>query len=507
MPTNRETFPIEVVGGLVTNLPPIQQGSKLPGSARRLVNFENSIKGGYRRINGFTKWDINIVPTVTSSSQVLGVGFFDGAVVAAREGKIYTSTGSGWTQIATGRTQTTKHRFTRFNFDGTRKIMGLDSSNYPYTWDGSSFVNVNGTTDVLACTHAVAFKDHMFYAKADLVTYSIPFDETDFTVANGSGNFRMPGDVTGMIVFRKRLFIFTEEEIKVLDGSSLSDFILTSVSEDVGCVSEDTIQEVAGDIAFLSADGVRLLGATDRIGDFSNALSSKSVQSDLTDFTSTYNQFSSVVIRGKSQYRVMGWVSGRDSTLTEGFIGTQAPPEGLKGNHQEHDFHWSVTKGIKSYSSDSVVYTGTEYVIFAGDTEYVYRLDNGDDFDGTAITSSYWTPYLTFNDPMLRKTMYKKSMYFGPEGDVTGSVNLNFDLNDSSKIQPPTITFSASGGGVVFGSGVFGTSTYRSAPSAIVDCLLVGSGFNVSLKFEFTASNEPFIIDTILVEHSTEDRR
>ena len=62
MPTNRETFPIQFSGGLITNMSPLQQGLQMPGSARILRNFEPSIEGGYRRIEGFDKFDSNIIP-------------------------------------------------------------------------------------------------------------------------------------------------------------------------------------------------------------------------------------------------------------------------------------------------------------------------------------------------------------------------------------------------------------------------------------------------------------
>jgi len=171
------TFPIEIKGGLNTSITPIQLGLTNPGSAIRLMNFEPSIQGGYRRINGYSKWDSAIVPTVSSSSLILGVAFFDGKVIAVREGKIHYSTGTGWTQIATGRTHTTKHRFHIFNFSGTRKIIGVDGVNYPYTWDNTTFVNVNTSTDVQGATCVCAFKDHMFYSKGSLLTFSVPFDK------------------------------------------------------------------------------------------------------------------------------------------------------------------------------------------------------------------------------------------------------------------------------------------------------------------------------------------
>jgi len=62
MPTNRQTYPIQFSGGLITNMSPLQQGINMPGSARVLRNFEPSIEGGYRRIEGYNKYDENIIP-------------------------------------------------------------------------------------------------------------------------------------------------------------------------------------------------------------------------------------------------------------------------------------------------------------------------------------------------------------------------------------------------------------------------------------------------------------
>ena len=57
-----QTYPVEFRGGLITNLSPLQQGTQAPGSARILRNFEPSVEGGYRRIEGFDKYDSNIIP-------------------------------------------------------------------------------------------------------------------------------------------------------------------------------------------------------------------------------------------------------------------------------------------------------------------------------------------------------------------------------------------------------------------------------------------------------------
>ena len=61
MPDRWQTYPLEFAGGLISNLSPLQHGITAPGSARNLINFEPSTDGGYRRIEGFEKYNSNTV--------------------------------------------------------------------------------------------------------------------------------------------------------------------------------------------------------------------------------------------------------------------------------------------------------------------------------------------------------------------------------------------------------------------------------------------------------------
>src|SRR6056297_754758 len=127
MPTRWETFPIQVTGGLRTDDPEIQLGINMPGAAIRLVHFEPSVRGGYRRINGYSKFDSDTV--TAGADHVLGVAYLYGTVVACTDnGGIATSTGTGWTARATGRTHPNKYRFAKFNLSGTKKLCGVDGS-------------------------------------------------------------------------------------------------------------------------------------------------------------------------------------------------------------------------------------------------------------------------------------------------------------------------------------------------------------------------------------------
>ena len=80
-------------GGLVLNRSTFMMK---PGEALELENFEPDIEGGYRRINGFSKYVTAVVPQTSSASEkVLMVATFASKVVADKRNK-YISSYSGW---------------------------------------------------------------------------------------------------------------------------------------------------------------------------------------------------------------------------------------------------------------------------------------------------------------------------------------------------------------------------------------------------------------------------
>lgn len=491
------SYPIQLTGGLVSNIPEIQHGITSPGSARVLVNFEPSVNGGYRRINGYSKWDTAVVPSTDSSTQLLGVGFLSGTAIVPREGKIYSSTGSGWTQIATGRTQPNKHRYCSINLDGTKKIIGTDGSNYPYSWDNTTFTNINGSTDLLAATYAAQFGDRIFYAVGKNLVYTEPFDEAGVDPAKGAGTINVRDTVTGLHVFRKSLFVFTENSIHVVSGTSPSNYNMSSLSETVGCINGDSVKDVGGDVFFLGKDGVRSLSSTDNIGDFDNDPIGQPVRSNVNDFIDTYEQFSAQILRGKSQYRIYGWDSAYSASLSEGFLATS----------RENTYEWAKLRGVKVYAAWDEVYNSEEILLFISTTEYVYKNDDGQNFDGTAIEASFFSPYLSVDgDPQTRKTTYKVITYLNSESTVAGTLSLVFDQNSSRKIQPPSIDLSTGGGQALYGSAIYGAATYSAGSNTLMENLTSGAGNNVSLCYSFTDDQKPFTIDTVVLEYLTEGK-
>jgi hypothetical protein len=654
-----KTYSFEFKGGLVTNLSPLQQGVNLPGSARVLKNFEPSITGGYKRIEGFAKYSTSFVPshgepkvhgsgqtgttlvvgnifatpleaqqftisgvtgtytiagggvaydstnkrvtltlttslasspadkasiTFTShSGKILGLASWQGTALAARGGDIYSSTGSTWTKISkpsygtvlvNGASQTgssliidgitsggprqgdtftlagvnkiytvlanatvvsggttlsinpaldsspadnaavtwlsvdrssqVKLRFTKYRIAGVEKIAGVDSFNYPFIYDGTTFSEVTGSTDLEGSEFIAFHKNQMFFAKGNTLTFTAPYTDSDTTAVNGGGVIAVGAQITGIIVFREALIIFTERTINQLVGNTIADFVLQPITRNVGCVASDTIQEIGGDVIFLGPDGLRLFTLTDRVGDFNLGLVSKPIQTQLTDLIATCSSFSSILIRQKSQYRLLGFSDTVTAASAKGILGTQT------ASNDTSSISWAELSGIRAYVADSNYVNAAEIVVFSNTDGFVYQMESGNSFNGENITATFSTPFVFMDDPRIRKTMYKLFLYTDPRGSVDVNVSMKFDFDTLGSIQPNAISLTNTTTAVGFyGSAIakYGTTTYGSKLKKLFETQLIGSGFAVSLQFVSEGIDPPFSLDAATLEYSVHDRR
>jgi hypothetical protein len=655
MPDRWQTYAIEFKGGLITNMSPLQHGINAPGSARILRNYEPSIEGGYRSVQGYDKYDSNIVPpygaplvhggsqtgttliigniytapvvgdtltiagvtgtytidtggvsfdttnkratltltgalasspadqaavTFTSGSGTIqGVHTFESAVIAARGSDLFKSTGSGWTKINTpnygtvlvdggsqtgtslvvdgidgtpqvgdtftiagvdliytltatptvtsgsatfaidpalnsspannaaltflsvDRTGMDKHRFANFNYSGTDYMVGVDGANVPFVYDGTFFTALDGIpTDGNGAGHVANFKNQLFFAKGSSLLFTAPFTFDDFSAASGAGTINVGSAITGLIIFREQLIIFSERSIKRLVGNTIGDFQLQPITLDTGCTETDTIQEIGGDVLYLGPDGIRSLSATDRVGDFNLAVASKIIQDDVTDFVNRHTSFSSVVIRPKSQYRLLGFNTNYSADASRGIIGSQV----------EQGLNWAELRGFKAYVASSNLYEGIETIVFANTDGYVYQMESGNSLDGSDIYATFATPYIPINDPRIRKTIYKMFLYTDPDGSFFSEVNLLFDFNELGIIQPTPVVFDNTSGATApsfYGTAIYGTDSYGGTIQRLFESQMVGSGYVVSLQFRANSTNPPHSLDAATLEYGTYGRR
>ena len=504
--TTPATFPL--MGGLVLNKSTF---AMQPGEALELVNFEPDINGGYRRINGFVKYNTNVVPqTSASTEEVLLSCIFNDTIVAARGEKIFTaSAGSGsWTERDTGRTSAGVYTFERFNFDGNDKLIVADGNNSPTVFNTSfaaTDVSSGGggevSTAVTGAKFVVAFKDHMFYggmsSNKQEVVFSVPFDEDNFATGSGAGSFKVDDTITGLKVFREDLFIFCEDRIFKLTGTSSSNFAVAPVTRNIGCVNGQTIQEFAGDLIFLAPDGLRTVAGTARIGDVELGTISTPVQSVFNDNIANASGFRSLVIPNKTQYRVFFTKSGIAQAITEGVTTS------LRGQ----TFEFAKLNGIRPTSTDTVTTATETIVIHGGEGGYVYRQESGNDFDGSAIGGKYRSPDLSFGDAGIRKHMHRVLVSYKPEAAISADMFLRYDYEDPSSPRPAAYSLSASDIVAVYGSGVYGTATYGGQSEPLLRQSVEGSGFTVALRVDDNGTTAPYALRGFQMEYQTGARR
>ena len=411
-----------------------------------------------------------------------------------------------WTVRDTGRTSAGKYKFERFNFDGNEKIVVVDSTNAPTVFNTSFTATDVSESDVAGAKYVAAFKNHMFYAGKSaipqVVVFSQPNDEDAFSSGSGAGSIKVDDTITGLKVFRDGLFIFCENRIFKLTGSSSTDFAITPVTRSIGCINGDTIQEFAGDLIFLGPDGLRTVAGTARIGDVELGTISANVQSVFDQNLIDSSLFESIIIPDKTQYRIFFAKDGTGEDNTKGVICV------MKGEN----FEFSEIVGIKPSSTDTFVEAGDVYVLHGGYDGYIYRQEKGNDFDGTTIDGRYRSPDLTFQDPGIRKHMQRVIINYKPESAISANMYVRYDYESKDSARPAAYALDSSDIVALYGTSTYGgsssaTGTYGGPSQPLVRQPVEGSGFAVALRITDDGETAPYSLKGFQLEYSLGARR
>ena len=412
-----------------------------------------------------------------------------------------------WTERDTGRTSAGKYSFERYNFDGNEKIIVVDGANAPTIFNSSLSATDVSESSVSGSTIVVAFKNHMFYAgkssTPQTLVFSEPFDEDGFQSADGAGTIKVDDNIVGLKVFRDSLFIFCENRIFKMTGSTLSDFAIQPVTRDIGCVNKDTIQEFAGDLLFLGPDGLRTVAATARIGDTALGAITQNVQSIFDANIKDSTVFDSVVIPDKTQYRIFFSKAGQGEGLTRGIICVRRADK----------FEFSEIRGVKPSATDALVVDGDVRVIHGDFSGFVHRQEAGNTFDGTAILARYRSPDLSFGDTGVRKHMQRVILNFKPESAIDADLFVRYDNEASDSARPAAYPLDSSQVAAQFGSATFSTTSsaaqfvFGGPSQPLVRQSVEGSGFSVALRVKDGGQTAPYSLKGFQLEYLVGARR
>jgi hypothetical protein len=589
------TYPVPCQGGLINNIDPLTHGSQFAGSAYRMINYEPSLNGGYRRVSGFTKaygeltgeantpvLGLHISPdvgqgvfgarkpaagnnylhsfnhyyTVTlgsgeGSSFTVGetvtgvVSSSDNTAVAASgtvisktsdaividHGKLpenifassnvltggtssatgtvaSTPTVIGWEAISTSGSPTmsgvAQVRFENFNW-GTPKFALVDGVNPAATFDGTTYTQITHSDAPTDPTLIAAFQNHLFLAgdasEPYNVYFSAPVNETNFSPSAGAGVINVGYKVTQIKAFRDQLFIFGENNIKRLVGDNQANFVLQTVTSNLGCIAPDSVVEFNGDIIFLAPDGLRPVTGTDRIGDIELATLSKPIQSIFEDYIANEDLASirTIVIKKKSQFRL--FFADQNSL---GLIG------GIRrsGTSPSAGFEFGQLVGVEVKTGTSGYIGDEEYVIHGDSTGNVYRQEDGNTFDGNNIFSLYQTPYVYMEDPEVRKTIHSVNTYLRAEGILSVVMTIEYNYGDTNILNPTDFTFTTVGAAAYYDKAKYDAAEiYDGNPSPIRSTNVSGSGKSVSIRYVTNEDQPSHTIQAYSITYGLGDRR
>jgi len=510
-----------------------------PGEATKLTNFEVSTNGGYRRINGYTQFGDGTRPN--SSNAIKGLQVYADGLIAASGTNIYFSQdGDSWLQInkdsvagggdnystftgrsTLARTSQDQASFAIYEGDtdyGELIITDRSSATKPLyfkmTGTGSALssrtyftkeITVSGSVYPKYC---VIHDRHLVVGGAatapNTIYYSGTDDIDDFS-STGSGSIKLDDQVVGLRSFRDDLIIFCKNSIyKLVNINSSSTIAVQPITQNIGCLDGDSIQEIGGQLLFLAPDGIRTVAGTTRIGDVELGSLSRKIQpiiGDIADNIAAY-KISSTVIRSKSQYRLFYGSSGITTAVSEGIIGTlRITAEGGAR------FEWSETKGIQGSGGCTSGFdsTGTEKIYHGDYAGYIYNHDVGDKFNpaGTAtnIDAEYETPSIDFGDLGVLKTLKYVKLSVKPEGSVQPSLRVVYDYDDSTIPQPAAYTLDGIPTPAIFGTGAFNAVTFGAAPNPMTRQTVEGSGNTAFLRLFSDDQNGPYTVNGIYIDY------
>ncbi len=411
-----------------------------------------------------------------------------------------------WTVRDTGRTSAGKYSFERFNYDGNDKIVLVDGANAPVVLNTSLATTDVSTSSVAGASIVASYREHMFYAgmsgTPQELVFSQPFDEDAFNSGSGAGSVKVDDTIVGLKVFRDALFIFCENRIFKLTGSSSSNFAVTPVTRNIGCINGKTIQEFAGDLIFLGPDGLRTVAGTQNIGDVNIGTISGNVQSIFDDNILDSSVFESVVIPEKTQYRLFFTKTAGLESRTEGII---CVLKRQQSGQQAYEF--SKIKGIKPACTDSFIEQGNILILHGSFDGYIYRQEEGNDFNGTAINAKYRSSDLTMDDPGIRKHMQRVIVNFKPESTIDADLFVRYDYESAESARPAAYPLDSSDIAGIYGIATYGGPTYGGTSTPLVRQPVEGSGFAVALRVNDGGVTAPYSLKGFQLEFDLGARR
>jgi hypothetical protein len=327
-----------------------------------------------------------------------------------------------------------RYDFKNYNFGGqagTRRMYGCDGVNRAFEFDGTIFAPINTGVPVDAPTYLEIHKNSLFLSFKSSAQYSGPGSPFAFSPIFGAGELTCGDDITDMLTLpgsetSGALALKTNNSTFVLYGNNEDDYNLVQYSDEVGC-EPFTMQLISGVMSY-DTSGLSTLSATQKFGNFTNALASDKITPFLNGKVGISS--ASCIVRKKNQYRI--FFKDGDAVFVT-YAGDKML--GMTTMTFPHD----VTC-ISSLEGAS----GREEIYFGSSDGFVRQAEIGTSFDGMPIN---WLAYLTYNHfkgPRQLKTFRKAVLEVTGLGYAELSMTSSIGYGSPEFAQVAAVSLSAS---------------------------------------------------------------
>lgn len=362
------------------------------------------------------------------------------------------------------------YEFINHNFYGAsdrRRMYGVNGVGTAFEFDGTVFVPLETNMATDTPNHLREKSNHLFLGfPGGSAQHSGIGDPYAWTPVLGASEIGMGDDIVGFAdAPGDTLAIVTRNKVGLVGGTSSDDFYLDKMPGDGGAI-EWTVQSMSLPTMFDNA-GIFNLAAVQTYGDFEAATMSRLIK-PLIDKKKKdgVTPTASLKVKDKNQYRL--FFSDESGIIMD--LSGKRPQFGL--------IDYDLIVRCASSAEDS---SGNEILLIGSDNGYVYQLDKGTSFDGSAINAYVRLAFNNLRSAQVNKRFHKASIEATGSPGVTLLVSADFDYGSEYLASVGEQSFEMSGSGGFWDEAEWDNFYWDAAVEGLAEAHIDGIGRNISI--------------------------
>ena len=441
--------------------------------------------------------DIQAVP---GSGSILGVALYNGTIYAWRNNAggtaavMHKSSATGW-QVVSTPTLSPNGRYETVvaNFGGgtaNYKLYGCDGANKAFLFDGTTFTQITTGMAVDTPEHIAFHKQHLFLSFGASLQFSAIGDPTTWSPILGAGELAMNAEITNLLPLpgdqsSGALAVYTRSDTSVLYGTSSANFQLSAFNTGTGAIAY-TAQNM--DQAYVLDDrGIMSLGTSLNFGNFLPASLTMNIRPFVEQRLSL--ACSSTVNRIKGQYRVF---------FTDGTVIYMTVLNGKVLGSMPIQYLRPALCTVEGEATD-----GSAISFFGSNDGFVYQMDKGPSFDGTAIAANLNLVYNSTKSPRVLKRYRKASVEL--TGDSYAEIAFGYDLGyrTAALEQPQDYTYENDLRSAYWDQMIWDNFIWDGSDISPSEVEVQGTAENMAIRISsVSALFQPFTVNNIIVHYT-----